>query len=95
MTDLRGIASQIGTWLQPWAVRTLKTGRIPKHIAFIMDGNRRYAKKNQFKTIDGHAHGFEKLRAVLYMYTHTHTTHTHTHTHTYLYIYIPHFYFHS
>lgn len=37
---------------------------MPKHIAFIMDGNRRYAKKCQVDRKEGHLHGFNKLAEV-------------------------------
>lgn len=30
------------TWFQKFCVNVLKCGPVPKHIAFIMDGNRRY-----------------------------------------------------
>lgn len=43
----------------------MKTGRIPQHIAFIMDGNRRYAKKNSVNTSAGHYKGFDKLSETL------------------------------
>lgn len=37
---------------------------MPKHIAFIMDGNRRYAQKHQVKKLEGHSQGFAKLTQV-------------------------------
>ena len=43
----------------------LKQGPIPKHVALIMDGNRRYARKMNLSHVsDGHAMGFEKLAEV-------------------------------
>ncbi|KAJ6630887.1 Dehydrodolichyl diphosphate synthase complex subunit DHDDS, partial [Pseudolycoriella hygida] len=54
------------TWFQRFAVQLLRCGPIPKHIAFIMDGNRRYASKNNLKTkTDGHLKGFTKLVEIL------------------------------
>lgn len=48
------------------AVRSiLKTGPVPRHISFIMDGNRRWAKERHVKRSDGHSQGFEKLKDVL------------------------------
>ncbi len=38
---------------------------VPKHIALIMDGNRRYAKKNKLSLLEGHRKGAEKLTQVL------------------------------
>ncbi|CAL8130535.1 unnamed protein product [Orchesella dallaii] len=37
---------------------TLQQGSIPKHIAFVLDGNRRYAKERDMKTIGGHRKGY-------------------------------------
>ena len=42
----------------------LKTGPIPHHVAFIMDGNRRYARDKGVKVIQGHVDGFAALRRV-------------------------------
>lgn len=42
----------------------LRQGAVPKHVAFIMDGNRRYAKKMKVQTIEGHFKGFKKLEEV-------------------------------
>ena len=36
-------------------------GPIPKHVAFIMDGNRRYAKNRKVALKDGHSAGAEAL----------------------------------
>jgi ditrans,polycis-polyprenyl diphosphate synthase len=44
----------------------LTYGPIPKHIAIIMDGNRRFAKQNKVEKINGHNKGFEKLTEVLF-----------------------------
>ncbi|KAK7977881.1 di-trans-poly-cis-decaprenylcistransferase [Apiospora saccharicola] len=56
-----------------WALRqaremligTLRQGPIPQHVAFEMDGNRRFAKNNHIETIEGHNMGFEALAKVL------------------------------
>lgn len=55
-----------------WALRqaremligTLRQGPIPQHVAFEMDGNRRFAKNNHIETIEGHNMGFEALAKV-------------------------------
>ncbi|XP_055320908.1 dehydrodolichyl diphosphate synthase complex subunit Dhdds [Sitodiplosis mosellana] len=53
-------------WAQKFALKVIKTGKIPRHVAFIMDGNRRYAKKLHLTTsTDGHVHGFDKLAEAL------------------------------
>jgi len=46
-------------------LQTLKCGPIPKHLAIIMDGNRRFAKKYQMETFLGHKAGFETLSETL------------------------------
>lgn len=38
---------------------------IPKHLAFIMDGNRRYAKNHDKPTMEGHKSGFNSLKKLL------------------------------
>ncbi|PJE75975.1 di-trans,poly-cis-decaprenylcistransferase [Candidatus Uhrbacteria bacterium CG10_big_fil_rev_8_21_14_0_10_48_11] len=38
--------------------------RIPGHIAFIMDGNRRWAKARNLPTFEGHRRGYKKLKEV-------------------------------
>lgn len=52
-------------WFQLLAVKILRTGHIPKHVAFIMDGNRRYASKNGIEKLEGHAKGFDKFAETL------------------------------
>ncbi|KAG4951944.1 hypothetical protein JHK85_045811 [Glycine max] len=43
----------------------LSVGPVPSHIAFIMDGNRRYAKKRNMEEGDGHKAGFTALMSIL------------------------------
>ncbi|CAB0009140.1 unnamed protein product [Nesidiocoris tenuis] len=63
------MSSWISDSTLPWhsilMLRILKCGRIPKHIAFIMDGNRRFAQKSNIEKIEGHSKGFDKLSEVL------------------------------
>ncbi len=41
------------------------SGRLPRHIAFIMDGNRRFALARSLSNkFDGHLHGFRRLEKV-------------------------------
>jgi len=53
-----------GMWLR-FCYKVMRTGKIPQHIAFIMDGNRRYAKKESISRKEGHSKGFDKLTEVL------------------------------
>lgn len=51
--------------LQYLAVKILRSGQIPRHVAFIMDGNRRYANKQHVEKVQGHKKGFDKLAETL------------------------------
>lgn len=46
-------------------VNILRIGPVPKHIAFIMDGNRRSARERALPVKVGHEEGFEALKRVL------------------------------
>lgn len=48
-----------------WCGSILKAGALPQHVAFIMDGNRRYAKRKEVSRAAGHLAGFESLAGVL------------------------------
>ena len=51
--------------LRDLLIGSLKCGPIPQHIAFVMDGNRRWARSHQLETVEGHNMGFEALARVL------------------------------
>ncbi|KAG7305397.1 hypothetical protein JYU34_009465 [Plutella xylostella] len=53
------------SFLHLFCIKVVKTGRVPQHIAFIMDGNRRYAKKHKVVCGVGHHRGFNKLSETL------------------------------
>ena len=59
------------TWSQKLFGDILKNGPLPKHVAIIMDGNRRYAKSRNIQKIEGHISGFEKLVEVSFKNTFT------------------------
>ncbi|MGN0302068.1 MAG: isoprenyl transferase [Anaerotardibacter sp.] len=46
-------------------LNALDTGRIPQHIAIIMDGNGRWAKKRAFNRLKGHKAGIEAVREAI------------------------------
>lgn len=52
-------------FLERTACNIIKAGIIPSHVAFIMDGNRRYAQKAGLAKVDGHKQGFDTLAKVL------------------------------
>jgi len=51
-------------WWKWFGSCVLKYGPIPKHVAIIMDGNRRWATKLNLQKADGHSFGFQKLQEV-------------------------------
>ncbi len=54
------------SWLSRFVGRVLRLGLIPRHVAFILDGNRRFAVKRQLsRKSRGHLFGFEKLHEAL------------------------------
>ncbi|KAF2465412.1 dehydrodolichyl diphosphate synthase [Lindgomyces ingoldianus] len=70
--------SRIRKWLAAsppvtWGVRklrelligALRQGPIPLHVAFVMDGNRRFARDHKIETVEGHNLGFEALARIL------------------------------
>lgn len=62
------IAEYKYAWYETLMMNILKIGgksRMPRHIALIMDGNRRYAKSEQMPKIVGHSKGFDKLSQCL------------------------------
>lgn len=62
------VQSPPGEWLlvriRNLLVGALGQGPVPQHIAFIMDGNRRYARKHNLETSAGHHLGYEALARV-------------------------------
>jgi len=53
------------SWLERLALNVIKVGRVPRHIAVIMDGNRRFARQAGDPVLAGHRAGFEKLAETL------------------------------
>lgn len=53
-------------WFQSLAIKILRTGQVPKHVAFIMDGNRRYANKQKMAKGEGHSKGYASLKVCEY-----------------------------
>jgi hypothetical protein len=51
-------------WTRKFFNAVLACGPLPKHIGFIMDGNRRFAQKKSMEKIVGHTMGFNKLKEV-------------------------------
>jgi ditrans,polycis-polyprenyl diphosphate synthase len=53
-------------FLQRMLLAVLASGPIPNHVAFVMDGNRRYAGRQGKPVYEGHYAGFSALRRVSY-----------------------------
>ena len=52
-------------FIERFVCKILSHANIPHHIAFIMDGNRRYATRLGKKKFEGHLYGFESLKKSL------------------------------
>lgn len=61
----QGIFKAVRTMMRLCLLWTLSSGPIPNHIAFIMDGNRRYAKKRNLEEGAGHRAGFYAFMSLL------------------------------
>ena len=54
------------TWYHSLLIKILKTGKMPKSIAIIMDGNRRFATKKGKDKHKGHSDGLKNLENVVF-----------------------------
>ena len=61
---LLNLSEWIDSKSQDALISILAAGPIPKHVGFVMDGNRRYARRNQRAVQEGHAEGYVALRRV-------------------------------
>ncbi|KAI8064465.1 di-trans,poly-cis-decaprenylcistransferase [Gongronella butleri] len=53
-------------WLEKAAISVFKKGRIPRHVGFVMDGNRRFARRHgATSTYYGHYAGMKRLEKIL------------------------------
>ena len=52
-------------WYERAACAIVRAGCIPKHVAFIMDGNRRFARERGWDVARGHRLGYDKLEEAL------------------------------
>jgi ditrans,polycis-polyprenyl diphosphate synthase len=51
--------------IEKFMINSLKFCHIPEHIAFIMDGNRRYGKNEKKQALSGHEEGTNTLKKCL------------------------------
>ncbi|KAF4123865.1 ditrans,polycis-polyprenyl diphosphate synthase [Geosmithia morbida] len=63
------LESPPGEWalnqLRELLIGALRQGPVPQHVAFEMDGNRRYARSHRMETVEGHHRGFEALARIM------------------------------
>jgi ditrans,polycis-polyprenyl diphosphate synthase len=57
-------SSYLSKRLHEFLIKILRHGPIPQHIGIIMDGNRRFARKINVQTTEGHYMGFMKMEEV-------------------------------
>ncbi|KAG7562893.1 hypothetical protein FFLO_01722 [Filobasidium floriforme] len=62
---LNSLSSYATSRLTRLLLSILSCGPIPRHIAIVMDGNRRYARERGLRVGRGHEAGFESLKGIL------------------------------
>jgi hypothetical protein len=58
------IIANLSNHFQRLILRILRSGPVPRHVAFVMDGNRRFARERGWVVRRGHEEGFESLKSV-------------------------------
>ncbi|MEM2856839.1 MAG: polyprenyl diphosphate synthase [Candidatus Nitrosocaldaceae archaeon] len=64
---MRSILNALGIYkyYQHYLLKEINKGEIPKHIAVILDGNRRWAKKNTYMQKIGHERGADRVEELI------------------------------
>ncbi|KFY85247.1 hypothetical protein V500_08596 [Pseudogymnoascus sp. VKM F-4518 (FW-2643)] len=52
-------------YLEEFLMQALRKGPVPQHLAFVMDGNRRFAKNHNISIAKGHQLGFDVVQKIL------------------------------
>ncbi|KAJ7578167.1 Decaprenyl diphosphate synthase-like protein [Mycena floridula] len=65
LAPLRWLKTKLASRAQRILLKILSAGPIPRHVAFIMDGNRRYARQKRKQVQEGHSEGYVALRRML------------------------------
>lgn len=63
-TIVSALLHRIHSLLTLILLQILSLGPIPRHVGFVMDGNRRYARGRGMQVAQGHTDGFSSLRRV-------------------------------
>ena len=61
---LSAILHRLHSLLSTLLLFIVSLGPIPRHVGFVMDGNRRYAKGRGRQVAQGHSDGFDSLKRV-------------------------------
>ena len=65
MVDLLNFAyHSVSSAFRQGLIKVLAAGPVPQHVAFVMDGNRRFAKERNMAIKEGHTNGFYALQRV-------------------------------
>lgn len=62
------LLTRISQSFESLILRILRAGPVPRHVAFVMDGNRRWARERGWIVRRGHEEGFESLKGVSPVY---------------------------
>ncbi|EIW73534.1 hypothetical protein TREMEDRAFT_24986 [Tremella mesenterica DSM 1558] len=62
---LSELVHRVHGFLTSLLIFILSLGPLPRHVGFVMDGNRRYARGRGKRAVQGHTDGFTSLRRVL------------------------------
>ncbi|KAI9470114.1 MAG: di-trans,poly-cis-decaprenylcistransferase [Benjaminiella poitrasii] len=63
---MESILNSVNNYLEQCIISILRKGKVPRHVGFILDGNRRYARKAQASSTQfGHYEGFKQLEKML------------------------------
>ncbi|KAF9789665.1 Di-trans-poly-cis-decaprenylcistransferase [Thelephora terrestris] len=66
MADLLNSAyDSVSSTFRRGLIKVLAAGPVPQHVAFVMDGNRRYARQRNMAIKEGHTNGFYALQQIL------------------------------
>ncbi|KNZ49915.1 di-trans,poly-cis-decaprenylcistransferase [Puccinia sorghi] len=61
----RLIPARLYPYLRTVLIKSLQMGPLPRHVGFIMDGNRRFSRATGVAIEEGHLAGFEALKRIL------------------------------